>query len=157
MIYTPGLNGARQSPNDCLITVDLDDLRHPRVWFRLLRRVERWVAFVCGTISSFSGVGLHSIQDSRCFLTSTAKRSPSLCSASLGTGKTTTTFREQLGSLPVQDDFNALMPGGEVQDVRGRLLREDVRARSPMMNRRSINATAAKDAWLENTLRGLPT
>ena len=26
-----------------------------------------------------------------------------------GTGKTTTTFRQQLGSLPVQDDFNALM------------------------------------------------
>lgn len=31
-----------------------------------------------------------------------------------GTGKTTTTFRQQLGSLPVQDDFVALMPGGRV-------------------------------------------
>jgi phosphoenolpyruvate carboxykinase (ATP) len=31
-----------------------------------------------------------------------------------GTGKTTTTFRDVKGSLPVQDDFIALMPGGEV-------------------------------------------
>jgi phosphoenolpyruvate carboxykinase (ATP) len=31
-----------------------------------------------------------------------------------GTGKTTTTFRQVAGSLPVQDDFIALMPGGTV-------------------------------------------
>ena len=31
-----------------------------------------------------------------------------------GTGKTTTTFTRQNNSLPVQDDFVALMPGGEV-------------------------------------------
>jgi phosphoenolpyruvate carboxykinase (ATP) len=31
-----------------------------------------------------------------------------------GTGKTTTTFRNVKGSLPVQDDFIALMPGGKV-------------------------------------------
>jgi len=31
-----------------------------------------------------------------------------------GTGKTTTTFTKQNGSLPVQDDFIALMPGGAV-------------------------------------------
>src|SRR3954468_10214253 len=31
-----------------------------------------------------------------------------------GTGKTTTTFTKQNGSLPVQDDFGAMMPGGEV-------------------------------------------
>ena len=31
-----------------------------------------------------------------------------------GTGKTTTTFRQQLGSLPVQDDFCALFKGGKV-------------------------------------------
>ena len=31
-----------------------------------------------------------------------------------GTGKTTTTFTRQNGSLPVQDDFVALMPGGRV-------------------------------------------
>jgi phosphoenolpyruvate carboxykinase (ATP) len=31
-----------------------------------------------------------------------------------GTGKTTTTFTRQNGSLPVQDDFIALMPGGRV-------------------------------------------
>ena len=32
-----------------------------------------------------------------------------------GTGKTTTTFRTQLNSLPVQDDFCALLPGGSVR------------------------------------------
>lgn len=31
-----------------------------------------------------------------------------------GTGKTTTTFTRQRGSLPVQDDFVAMMPGGKV-------------------------------------------
>jgi phosphoenolpyruvate carboxykinase (ATP) len=31
-----------------------------------------------------------------------------------GTGKTTTTFTKQNGSLPVQDDFTAMMPGGKV-------------------------------------------
>ena len=31
-----------------------------------------------------------------------------------GTGKTTTTFTRQKGSLPVQDDFVAMMPGGKV-------------------------------------------
>ena len=31
-----------------------------------------------------------------------------------GTGKTTTTFTKQNGSLPVQDDFVSLMPGGRV-------------------------------------------
>src|SRR4051794_11018208 len=31
-----------------------------------------------------------------------------------GTGKTTTTFTKQNGSLPVQDDFVAMMPGGRV-------------------------------------------
>ncbi len=31
-----------------------------------------------------------------------------------GTGKTTTTFTRQNGSLPVQDDFVAIMPGGKV-------------------------------------------
>lgn len=31
-----------------------------------------------------------------------------------GTGKTTTTFTKQNGSLPVQDDFLALLPGGRV-------------------------------------------
>ena len=31
-----------------------------------------------------------------------------------GTGKTTTTFTRQNGSLPIQDDFVAMMPGGKV-------------------------------------------
>jgi phosphoenolpyruvate carboxykinase (ATP) len=32
-----------------------------------------------------------------------------------GTGKTATTFKDQLGSLPAQDDFCALLPGGLVR------------------------------------------
>ena len=46
-----------------------------------------------------------------------------------GTGKTTTTFTTQNGSLPVQDDFVALMPGGVAYGTEERLLREDVLAR----------------------------
>ena len=45
-----------------------------------------------------------------------------------GTGKTTTTFTRQNGSLPVQDDFVAWWPDGTVARDRGRLLRQDLRA-----------------------------
>ena len=45
-----------------------------------------------------------------------------------GTGKTTTTFTRQNGSLPVQDDFVAWWPDGTRLGDRGRLLRQDVRA-----------------------------
>ena len=46
-----------------------------------------------------------------------------------GTGKTTTTFTTQNDSLPVQDDFVALMPGGKAVRDRERMLRQDVQPR----------------------------
>ena len=67
-----------------------------------------------------------------------------------GTGKTTTTFRQQLGSLPVQDDFVALFPGGKVYSSENGCfaktfgLDEDD---EPTI----YGGTTSPDAWLENT------
>ena len=67
-----------------------------------------------------------------------------------GTGKTTTTFRQQLGSLPVQDDFVALFPGGKVYSSENGCfaktfgLDEDD---EPTI----YGGTTRPDAWLENT------
>ncbi len=67
-----------------------------------------------------------------------------------GTGKTTTTFRQQLGSLPVQDDFVGLFPGGKVYSTENGCfaktfgLDEDD---EPTI----YGGTTRPDAWLENT------
>jgi phosphoenolpyruvate carboxykinase (ATP) len=66
-----------------------------------------------------------------------------------GTGKTTTTFRQQLGSLPVQDDFVALMPEGKIFTSENGCfaktygLDEDD---EPTI----YGGTVREDAWLEN-------
>jgi phosphoenolpyruvate carboxykinase (ATP) len=67
-----------------------------------------------------------------------------------GTGKTTTTFRQQLGSLPVQDDFNALMPGGTVYTTENGCFAKTFGLDAddePTI----YGGTTRPDAWLENT------
>ncbi|MCP3996678.1 MAG: phosphoenolpyruvate carboxykinase [bacterium] len=67
-----------------------------------------------------------------------------------GTGKTTTTFRQQLGSLPVQDDFNAIMPGGLVYTTENGCFAKTFGLDAddePTI----YGGTTRPDAWLENT------
>jgi phosphoenolpyruvate carboxykinase (ATP) len=67
-----------------------------------------------------------------------------------GTGKTTTTFREQLGSLPVQDDFVALFPGGKVYSSENGCFAKTY-GLDPDDEPTIYGGTTRPDAWLENT------
>lgn len=66
-----------------------------------------------------------------------------------GTGKTTTTFRQQLGSLPVQDDFVALMPGGTVHTTEAGCFAKTF-GLDPDDEPTIYGGTTRPDAWLEN-------
>ena len=111
VIYTPNL-AVEGYPNDRVITVDL----------------ERGVTRVCHSdyfgeskkgglrmwnklVYDRGGLPLHA--GCKVIPTDQGDRVGLIVGLS-GTGKTTTTFTRQNGSLPVQDDFVAMMPGGKV-------------------------------------------
>ena len=66
-----------------------------------------------------------------------------------GTGKTTTTFTTQLGSKPAQDDFIALMPGGQVYTTENGCFAKTF-GLDPELEPAIYNATTKPDAYLEN-------
>ena len=111
VIYTPGL-AVEDYPNERVITVDLD----------------RGITRVCNSdyfgeskkgglrmwnklVYDRGGLPLHA--GCKVIPTPDGDRVGLIVGLS-GTGKTTTTFTRQNGSLPVQDDFVAMMPGGKV-------------------------------------------
>jgi phosphoenolpyruvate carboxykinase (ATP) len=111
VIYTPNL-AVEGYPNDRAITVDL----------------ERGVTRVCNSdyfgeskkgglrmwnklVYDRGGLPLHA--GCKVIPTDSGDKVGLIVGLS-GTGKTTTTFTRQNGSLPVQDDFVAMMPGGKV-------------------------------------------
>jgi phosphoenolpyruvate carboxykinase (ATP) len=111
VIYTPSLE-APGYPEDRLIAVDLDNhvtrvfnsdyfgeskKGNLRVWNRL--------------VYDRGGIPLHA--GAKVIPTPSGKRVAMIVGLS-GTGKTTTTFTRQNGSLPVQDDFLAWWPNGDV-------------------------------------------
>ncbi|MGH2675578.1 MAG: phosphoenolpyruvate carboxykinase [Actinomycetota bacterium] len=66
-----------------------------------------------------------------------------------GTGKTTTTFTTQNDSLPVQDDFVALMPGGEVYGTENGCFAKTF-SLDPDFEPNIYNAVVRPDSYLEN-------
>src|SRR6267143_3175678 len=111
VIYTPNLE-ARGFPNDRLIAGDLER-RITRVfnsdYFGESKKggLRMWNKLVYDR----GGLPLHA----GCKIIPTRRgRRVGLIVGLSGTGKTTTTFTRQNGSLPVQDDFVAMMPGGKV-------------------------------------------
>ncbi len=151
IIFTPHLTH-EDMPNGCLITVDLDN----------------WVTRVFGSdyfgeskmaglrmwnhlVYSRGGLAMHS----------GAKTFPSeatpdghdrlaLIIGLSGTGKTTTTFRNVLGSLPVQDDFVALMPDGTVHTTENGCFAKTIGLdpdNEPTIHR----GASSPQAWLEST------
>src|SRR6185437_8782217 len=66
-----------------------------------------------------------------------------------GTGKTTTTFTRQNGSLPIQDDFVAMMPGGKVYATEAGCFAKTF-ALSDADEPTIYNAVTKPEAYLEN-------
>jgi phosphoenolpyruvate carboxykinase (ATP) len=66
-----------------------------------------------------------------------------------GTGKTTTTFTTQNDSLPVQDDFVALMPGGKVYGTENGCFAKTF-SLDPEFEPNIYNAVIRPDTYLEN-------
>ena len=115
VVYTPNL-AAPGKPDDCLITVDLDTyvtrvfgsdyfgeskMGGLRMWNKLV--------YDRGGLAMHSGAKTFPADQ-----TDDGTEQLALIIGLSGTGKTTTTFRNVKGSLPVQDDFIALMPSGKV-------------------------------------------
>ena len=150
VIYTPGLP-APGKPDDRLITVDLDN----------------WVTRVLGSdyfgeskmgglrmwnklVHDRGGLALHSgLKTFPAEGNPTGRELSTLIIGLSGTGKTTTTFRQQLGSLPVQDDFVALMPGGVIHTTENGCFAKTFGLDAddePTIH----GGTTRADAWLEN-------
>ncbi|MDJ0496497.1 MAG: phosphoenolpyruvate carboxykinase [Acidimicrobiia bacterium] len=148
VIYTPGF-GAPGKPNDRLILVDLENyvtrvfgsdyfgeskMGGLRMWNHLV--------YQRGGLAMHSGL--------KTFPDVDGEEKVAIILGLSGTGKTTTTFRQQLGSLPVQDDFNALMPGGYVYTTENGCFAKTF-GLDPDDEPTIYGGTTRADAWLENT------
>ena len=150
VIYTPTLK-AEGKPNDCLIIVDLDNwvtrvfgsdyfgeskMGGLRMWNKLV--------FDRGGLACHAGLKTFPAESTR-----SGEEESMLIIGLSGTGKTTTTFRQQLGSLPVQDDFVALMPGGELHTTEAGCFAKTF-GLDPEDEPTIYGGTTRPDAWLEN-------
>lgn len=114
VIYTPNLT-APGYPDDRLIAVDLDNgvtrVLHSDYFGESKKgNLRQWNKLVYDR----GGIPLHA--GAKVIPTSAGKRVAMIVGLS-GTGKTTTTFTKQNGSLPVQDDFVAWWPSGDVSST----------------------------------------
>ena len=147
-IYTPGLP-APGKPDHRLIVVDLDNYV-TRVFGSdyfgesKMGGLRMWNHYVY----TRGGLALHS--GLKTFPDVDGEEKVALILGLSGTGKTTTTFRQQLGSLPVQDDFNALMPGGRVYTTENGCFAKTY-GLDPDDEPTIYGGTTRPDAWLENT------
>ncbi len=151
VIYTPHLAHA-DMPNGCLITVDLDTwvtrvfgsdyfgeakMGGLRMWNRLV--YER------GGLAMHSGAKTFPAES-----TPDGRERLALIIGLSGTGKTTTTFRNVLGSLPVQDDFVALMPDGTVHTTENGCFAKTF-GLDPDDEPSIYGGATSPQAWLEST------
>lgn len=150
VIYTPGLP-APGKPDDRLIIVDLDSwttrvfgsdyfgeskMGGLRMWNKLV--------YDRGGLALHAGLKTYPASSTR----SGGEESMLIIGLS-GTGKTTTTFRRQAGSLAVQDDFVALMPHGVVHTTEAGCFAKTY-GLDPEDEPTIYGGTTRSDAWLEN-------
>jgi phosphoenolpyruvate carboxykinase (ATP) len=148
VIYTPGLRAPGIS-DDRLIAVDLENyvtrvLGSDYFGESKMGALRMWNHLVYHR----GGLALHS--GLKVFPDIDGEEKAALILGLSGTGKTTTTFRQQLGSLPVQDDFNALMPGGKVHATENGCFAKTF-GLDPDDEPTIYGGTTRPDAWLENT------
>jgi phosphoenolpyruvate carboxykinase (ATP) len=150
VIYTPTLRAPGQ-PDDRLIIVDLDR-RVTRVlgsdYFgeSKMGGLRMWNRLVYDQGGLACHAGLKTFPGSS---TRSGEEESMLIIGLSGTGKTTTTFRQQAGSLPVQDDFIALMPGGVVHTTEAGCFAKTY-GLDPEEEPTIYGGTTRRDAWLEN-------
>ena len=146
VIYTPNL-AAPGYPDDRLIAVDLND-NITRVlnsdYFGESKKggLRMWnnIVYNRGGLSLHAGCKVIPLS---------GKPTAVLIVGLSGTGKTTTTFTTQLDSKPAQDDFIALMPGGEVYTTENGCFAKTF-GLDPRYEPAIYNATTKPDAYLEN-------
>ncbi len=148
VIYTPGL-GTPGKPSDRLILVDHDSyvtrvLGSDYFGESKMGGLRMWNHLVYHK----GGLALHS--GLKTFPNVDGEEKAALILGLSGTGKTTTTFRQQLDSLPVQDDFNALFPGGKVYASENGCFAKTF-GLDPDDEPTIYGGTTRPDAWLENT------
>jgi phosphoenolpyruvate carboxykinase (ATP) len=150
VIYTPSLP-APGKPDDRLIIVDL----------------EKWVTRVFGSdyfgeskmgslrmwgrlAHDQGGLALHAgLKTFPAEFTRSGQEESMLIIGLSGTGKTTTTFRQQAASLPVQDDFVALFEGGVIHTTENGCFAKTF-GLDPDDEPTIYGGTTRPDAWLEN-------
>lgn len=150
VIYTPGL-AAPGKPDDRLIVVDLEKwttrvfgsdyfgeskMGGLRMWNKLV--------YDRGGLACHAGLKTFPAGSTR-----SGKEESMLIIGLSGTGKTTTTFRQQAVSLPVQDDFVALMPGGVLHTSEAGCFAKTF-GLDPDDEPTIYGGTTRSDAWLEN-------
>jgi phosphoenolpyruvate carboxykinase (ATP) len=150
VIYTPGLP-APGKPDDRMIIVDLDNwttrvfgsdyfgeskMGGLRMWNRLV--------FDRGGLALHAGLKTYPAESTR-----SGTEEAMLIIGLSGTGKTTTTFRRQVGSFAVQDDFVALMPGGKIHTTEAGCFAKTY-GLDPDDEPTIYGGTTRPDTWLEN-------
>ncbi|MBW3562416.1 MAG: phosphoenolpyruvate carboxykinase [Actinobacteria bacterium] len=150
VIYTPSMS-APGKPDDKLIIVDLDNyitrvigsdyfgeskMGGLRMWNKLV--------YDRGGLAMHAGAKVFPAEN-----ISGDKEKLGLIIGLSGTGKTTTTFRQQHGSLPVQDDFIALMPGGKIHASEAGCFAKTY-GLDPDDEPTIWEGSTHEDAWLEN-------
>jgi len=146
VIYTPNLK-MEGYPNDRLIAVDLEN-NVTRVfnsdYFGESKKggLRMWnkIVFDRGGLSLHAGCKVIPVGDTK---------KVGLIIGLSGTGKTTTTFTNQNGSQPVQDDFCALMPGGKVYATENGCFAKTF-GLDPEFEPAIHHAVVQPDAYLEN-------
>lgn len=146
VVYTPTLSSP-QHPDDRVIAIDLDH------WVTRVAGADYFGESKMGSLRMWNewvyrrgGLAMHS--GAKIIPTPEGDRVALIVGLS-GTGKTTTTFTRQNNSLPVQDDFVALAPGGAVHSTENGCFAKTY-SLDPSHEPTIHAALTSPSSWLEN-------